>query len=137
MESDGEHFLAYYLPKEDEAAESFAEQRRNREGTEARYPNFVSVAIHAYDNFLIQETVFSFIRDYETIRVEQEVPNEFLLVIEDDDAGSELKPARQRSKGAYYKNIERKILLKKKRANVSRLLIGLLSYCILLHHKTY
>lgn len=56
------------------------------------------------------------------------MPNEFLLVLHDGDApetlddltsGTEQKPAR--TKGAYYKNIERKMLLKKKRANVSSL----------------
>ena len=51
------------------------------------------------------------------------MPNEFLLVIDDGD----LPPARvgahgvpeTRPRGAYYKNIERKITLKKKRVNVS------------------
>lgn len=52
-------------------------------------------------------------RDYETVKVEQEVPNEFLLVL--DDGMSADSP---RAKGAYYKNIERKMLLKKKRVNV-------------------
>ena len=62
-------------------------------------------------------------RDYETVKVEQEVPNEFLLVLYDGDSpeaidGSlEDNPSR-REKGAYYKNIERKMYLKKKRANV-------------------
>lgn len=36
MESDGEHFLAYYLPKEDETAEIFLEQRRSGEEVEVR-----------------------------------------------------------------------------------------------------
>ena len=58
--------------------------------------------------------------------MEQEVPNEFLLVLHDGDLSGNLdammkgidqKPSR-REKGAYYKNIERKMLLKKKRANV-------------------
>jgi RNA polymerase II-associated factor 1 len=60
--------------------------------------------------------------------VEQEVPNEFLLVIDDGASkgedvtdginGHDVRPRRQRSKGAYYKNIERKMTLKKKRAAV-------------------
>ncbi len=54
--------------------------------------------------------------------MEQEVPNEFLLVIDDGDEGvkSEVdtKPLERRPKGVYYKNIERKMLLKKKRINV-------------------
>ena len=59
-------------------------------------------------------------RDYETVKVEQEVPNEFLIVLYDGDppdAIDEEKPAH-RGKGAFYKNIERKMHLKKKRANV-------------------
>jgi RNA polymerase II-associated factor 1 len=64
------------------------------------------------------------VRDYETVKVEQEVPNEFLLVLHDGDPlDDDLTNAtngkrRRREKGAYYKNIERKMLLKKKRANV-------------------
>lgn len=57
--------------------------------------------------------------------MEQEVPNEFLLVIDDGEAPEEedqkdQKPGKPetRGKGAYYKNIERKMLLKKKRQNV-------------------
>lgn len=59
------------------------------------------------------------------MKVEQEVPNEFLLVIDDGEAPEEedqkdQKPGKleTRAKGAYYKNIERKMLLKKKRQNV-------------------
>ena len=68
--------------------------------------------------------MFQFVRDYETVKVEQEVPNEFLLVLHDGDRpdGNFVdgldKPSTLRQKGAYYKNIERKMLLKKKRANV-------------------
>jgi RNA polymerase II-associated factor 1 len=60
------------------------------------------------------------------VKVEQEVPNEFLLVL--DDGAVDVKefnpdgvamPSQPRPKGAYYKNIERKMLLKKKRVNVS------------------
>ena len=53
--------------------------------------------------------------------MEQEVPNEFLLVIDDGEEAPEdedQKPGKMRTKGAYYKNIERKMLLKKKRQNV-------------------
>jgi RNA polymerase II-associated factor 1 len=65
-----------------------------------------------------QVTPFHFVRDYETVKVEQEVPNEFLLVLDHgtDDGDGETP---RRAKGAYYKNIERKMLLKKKRVNVS------------------
>jgi len=72
-----------------------------------------------------EETIFHFVRDYETVKVEQEVPNEFLLVIHDgdatdglDDLTSDKTHPGPREKGAYYKNIERKMLLKKKRANM-------------------
>lgn len=64
-------------------------------------------------------------RDYETVKVEQEVPNEFLLVLDDgqvkseDEETTDQKPKKRRTRGAYYKNIERKMLLKKKRVNVS------------------
>jgi RNA polymerase II-associated factor 1 len=58
------------------------------------------------------------VRDYETVKVEQEVPNEFMLVIE-DEGDADADAATPKPKGAYYKNIERKMLLKKKRVNVS------------------
>jgi hypothetical protein len=58
----------------------------------------------------VQVTPFHFIRDYETVKVEQEVPNEFLILFDD-----EAQPPT-----ANYKNIERKIILKKKRVNVSQ-----------------
>lgn len=69
-------------------------------------------------------TAFKFVRDYETVKVEQEVPNEFLLVL--DEGGAKVEGPggvpETRSKGAYYKNIERKMFLKKKRTNVCILL---------------
>lgn len=65
---------------------------------------------------MTKATPFQFVRDYETVKVEQEVPNEFLLVM---DSGLDEDGTQRRAKGAYYKNIERKMLLKKKRVNVS------------------
>ena len=72
-----------------------------------------------------QPTTFHFVRDYEVVKVEQEVPNEFLLVLDDGVTDikdfapdGEIMPSQPRAKGAYYKNIERKMLLKKKRVNV-------------------
>lgn len=70
-------------------------------------------------------------RDYEVVKVDQEVPNELLLVIHDgeDEIKTEIKPdigesssnpTRHRPAGAYYKGIERKMLLKKRRVNVRR-----------------
>lgn len=59
------------------------------------------------------------------MKVEQEVPNEFLLVLDDGEVSleyaedSKIPPgSKRRPKGAYYKNIERKMLLKKKRQAV-------------------
>lgn len=74
-----------------------------------------------------QPTTFHFVRDYEVVKVEQEVPNEFLLVLDDGDGdvkdftldATTTIPSQPRARGAYYKNIERKMLLKKKRVNVS------------------
>ena len=73
----------------------------------------------------IQETTFSFVRDYETMKIEQEYPNEFLLVLDDGDGKDDAK----RGKAAYYKNIERKIMLKKRRANVSVINVTFVSFC--------
>ena len=67
--------------------------------------------------FHVQPTMFHFVRDYETVKVEQEVPNEFVLVL-DEGLGEYDTKSVPRLKGAYYKNIERKMLLKKKRVNV-------------------
>jgi len=105
MESDGDHFLAYYLTKEDEAAIQFKEERlaRDPDAPEEEEP-----------------TNFHFVRDYEVVKVEQEVPNEFLLVVNDgeEDVKDEFGDSKSsRAKGAYYKNIERKMLLKKRRVN--------------------
>jgi RNA polymerase II-associated factor 1 len=63
------------------------------------------------------------VRDYEVVKVEQDVPNEFLLVFDDGDSSSPtttngLKDSEARRAGAYYKLIERKMLLKKKRTEV-------------------
>lgn len=113
MESDGDHFLAYYLTQTDEAALAFKASRLNPASAAGADP----LAFLADDDDDEKEkeanaTAFHFVRDYETVKVEQEVPNEFLLVL--DDGMDESK----RGKGAYYKNIERKMQLKKKRVNV-------------------
>ncbi|KAF5377783.1 hypothetical protein D9757_008079 [Collybiopsis confluens] len=111
MKSDHDSFLAYYLTEQDEGALNFKEARS---------------AVQPYEIPENEEpTVFKFARDYETVKVEQEVPNEFLLVFEnggtsstfDDVFKDENDKKPNRPKGAYYKNIERKMLLKKKRAN--------------------
>ena len=67
-----------------------------------------------------QQTTFNHLRDYETVKIEQEVPNEFLLVLDDGDTRSNVSNSGvERTKAAYYKNIERKMTLKKRRTNVS------------------
>lgn len=66
-------------------------------------------------------------RDYEVVKVEQEVPNEFLLVFDDGEVAASpttssdglVKDGETRRPGAYYKLIERKMLLKKKRTEVA------------------
>lgn len=52
------------------------------------------------------------------------MPNEFLIVLndgEDEDVKDEFGDVKTKAKarGAYYKNIERKMQLKKRRVNVS------------------
>lgn len=69
---------------------------------------------------MTQTTAFQLWRDFETVKIEQEVPNEFLLVIDHGNTQPNVSGSgEQRSKGAYYKNIERKMTLKKRRTNVS------------------
>ncbi|KAJ7504164.1 RNA polymerase II-associated protein [Mycena galericulata] len=100
MKTEHDSFLAYYLTADDESAMKFKETR---------------LALAPYEvPSEREETIFHFVRDYETVKVEQEVPNEFMLVIED---GADADAPIPRAKGAYYKNIERKMLLKKKRVN--------------------
>jgi hypothetical protein len=127
MESDGDHFLAYYLTKEDDTATEFKTARLARPiNAEQDEDEEVSSPLTAWVvSDSVQATAFHFVRDYEVVRVEQEVPNEFLLVLDDGDGeseayqGEQLTPSHPRAKGAYYKNIERKMVLKKRRINVS------------------
>lgn len=107
MESDGDHFLSYYLTKDDDAAEQFKDSRGDPRGIDSLQEEE-------------EATEFHFVRDYEVVKVEQEVPNEFLIVFDDGDVSSSpitngLKDDETRRAGAYYKVIERKMLLKKKR----------------------
>jgi RNA polymerase II-associated factor 1 len=106
MESDGDHFLAYHLTKDDESALEFKERRRNGAPTALEEEP--------------QTTAFHLSRDYETVKIEQEVPNEFLLVIDRGDTQPNVSGSgEERLKGAYYKNIERKMTLKKRRTNAN------------------
>ena len=59
---------------------------------------------------MVRVTPIPFIRDYETVKVEQEVPNEFLLSFYD-----EAQPPM-----ANYKKIERNIVLGDRRVGVDR-----------------
>ena len=121
MEADGDHFLAYYLTKEDEDAIQFKRDRLTRapddpSEDEVRVAGLSRTRAREELSARAQPTLFNFVRDYETVKVEQEVPNEFLLVL--DEGRDDFDGGRARPKGAYYKNIERKMLLKKKRVNV-------------------
>ncbi|KAI9434545.1 RNA polymerase II-associated [Russula earlei] len=106
MESDGDHFLSYYLTKDDDAAEQFKDSRGDPRGIDSLQDEE-------------EATEFHFVRDYEVVKVEQEVPNEFLLVFDEGDVSSPtsngLIDGEAPRAGAYYKVIERKMLLKKKR----------------------
>ena len=118
MEADGDHFLAYYLTKEDEDALQFKHDRlaRSPDDPPEEEVSFLVASRGVLPTYPCpQPALFHFVRDYETVKVEQEVPNEFLLVL---DEGLDEFDSKGRPKGAYYKNIERKMLLKKKRVNV-------------------
>ncbi|KAF8317776.1 RNA polymerase II-associated [Cantharellus anzutake] len=100
---DGESFLSYYLTKDDTEAAQFMSARRQSEGgAEELFGD-------EEDAEKVNEPIatFQFVRDYETIKIETDVPNEFLLTTESGATG----------RGAFYKNIERKYVLKKKRQN--------------------
>lgn len=134
MKSDHDSFLAFYLTQDDESALKFKDMRFGLAPYEVAEDQEVSLnpkhSLVSLPDFP-QETIFHFVRDYETVKVEQEVPNEFLLVLNEDppeenldDLLNDVKPkVPRREKGAYYKNIERKMLLKKKRVNVSLLVL--------------
>ena len=141
MESDGDHFLTYYLTKDDDAAEQFKDSRADPRGIDSlqEEEEVGPVSPHipppcVCSNLMIphqQATEFHFVRDYEVVKVEQEVPNEFLLVFDDGDITSStangLNDGETRCAGAYYKMIERKMLLKKKRTEVGCRRLS--SYC--------
>jgi len=125
MKTEHDSFLAYYLTQDDDSALTFKDTRAALPPYEIPEDQQVGTA---GDVFLVahcgwQETVFHFVRDYETVKVEQEVPNEFLLVLHDGEPPGKIEDDERpghppREKGAYYKTIERKMQLKKKRANV-------------------
>src|ERR1700679_1578676 len=92
-----------------------------------RRKRLVHISSHPSPSYTLvphqQATDFHFVRDYEVVKVEQDVPNEFLLVFDDGDLTSStatngLNDDETRRPGAYYKMIERKMLLKKKRTEV-------------------
>ena len=67
----------------------------------------------------IQNATFHFVRDYETVKIEQDIIHEFLLTFTDGVEADSSSSSNENKRGALYKNIERKINLKKKRVNVS------------------
>lgn len=161
MEDEGEHYLAYYLMKEDQDASRF-KQARLESGIDALVPEDEVCLLKLHQAWFLllkinlskQATDFHFVRDYEVVKIEQDVPNEFLLLFDDGDIevdvppsvshhipvpkmdkpadrgeARELEKKRQRErqreprgKGVYYKDIKRKMLLKKKRTEVRPLI---------------
>lgn len=114
MKSDHDAFLAYYLTHDDAAAEELKGDRASLQPYDVP-PDQTVGTLHifgSHTHLCWQETLFNFIRDYETVKVEQELQNEYHLVLDDGLDGT-------RPKGAYYKDIERKMVLKKKRQHVS------------------
>ncbi|KIY44969.1 hypothetical protein FISHEDRAFT_24425, partial [Fistulina hepatica ATCC 64428] len=113
MRANDELFLAYYLCPDDEAAEKF---------------NRLRLSVPPYQVPSGDEAIeFNFQREYETAKIEAEVPNEFLLVLDGGDAEHDRKPSAEfgrhytplpRRKAAYYTTIERKVMLRKRRALV-------------------
>ncbi|CUA75989.1 RNA polymerase II-associated protein 1 homolog [Schizosaccharomyces pombe 972h-] [Rhizoctonia solani] len=112
---DDEHFISFYLPNEDADAEAFKARRRAPVST------------------LTNETTdFEFQRDYESAKIENDITNEFLVVIDEGATNADGTPVvsghvgqsdgvhgvegvhEGRKTGAYYKAVERKIVLKKK-----------------------
>ena len=125
MKTEHDSFLAFYLTEDNESALKFKETRFDLSPYEVPENEEVSTTFIYMKCTLTrrQETTFHFMRDYETVKVEQEVPNEFLLVLYDGDPPEAIDDpledkSSHREKGAFYKNIERKMHLKKKRANV-------------------
>ena len=123
MESDGDHFLAYYLTEDDESALNFKTARFELAPYEVKEDQAASTDLSSdlrHVDDCPQPTTFHFVRDYETVKVEQDILNEYLLVFDDGESSTFPRDTNgeRRPKGAYYKNIERKMLLKKKRTNV-------------------
>ena len=135
MESDGDHFLTYYLTKDDDAAEQFKNSRADPRGVDALQEeedvrlSVIIFSLYTYEKNNNKATEFHFVRDYEVVKVEQEVPNEFLLVFDESEHGATIVADADADDGdgdgegsarpgAYYKLIERKMLLKKKRTEV-------------------
>lgn len=126
MESDGDHFLAYYLTENDKAAVQFKNSRSNLPVNAASEEEVGFDIVLRPQLLIASQTAFHFVRDYEVVKVEQEIPNEFLLVIDEGDVEdvkleNGANEFTHRAAGVYYKSIERKMLLKKKRVNVSRI----------------
>ena len=121
---DGESYLSYYLTAEDAESEEY---KSHRDAAYERSARQRTKGKNSEDEESIseQKVKFHFVRDYETVKIDMEVPNEFLLMLNSGEradlsnvSGDEISGA---IKGAFYKNIERKyVLRKKKRQMVSR-----------------
>ena len=121
---DGESYLSYYLTAEDAESELYKSHRdityeqSARQRAEGKDPKDDEAPTAP------QKVPFHFVRDYETVKIDMDVPNEFLLMLnggEADASGVRGDGVSDTPKGAFYKNIERKyVLRKKKRQIVSR-----------------
>lgn len=118
---DGESFLSYYLTSEDAEAITYNTRRQAGHTRASRAQNPLLPDLDEDDDDNEERAAsFKFIRDYETVKIDTDVPNEFLLVL--DDGSSLSAGGTGGKKGAYYKNIERKYVLRKRRANVRLIL---------------
>ena len=121
---DNESFLSYYLTKDDKEALAYNNLRKTQRQPlpVTPEPKDEDEGENANDIKLEypEAAAFHFVRDYETVKIDTEVLNEFLLSLNSGEG------VTGDGKGAYYKNIERKYVLKKKRQNV-RLLCASLS----------
>ena len=119
----GESYLSYYLTAEEAESEEYKSHRDVAYERSARQRT-KSKNSEDEEPIAEQKVKFHFVRDYETVKIDIEVPNEFLLMLNSGEgadlanvSGDEISGA---IKGAFYKNIERKYVLRKKRQMVSR-----------------
>lgn len=119
---DGESYLSYYLTPEDGETELYQSHREIAYDRSAR--ERTKGKIDDEEPIPAPKVAFHFVRDYETVKIDMEVPNEFLLML---DSGEGTDPSTlsgdgmsEIPKGAFYKNIERKYVLRKKKRQIVR-----------------